>query len=88
MKLSKTLAVILIAGGLSTSAQANTISLDSLLTKLVSTAVTMTADELQNSAKESVANTAHHVDTDLFNTRVEIKEIAATEDDEKETSDE
>ena len=83
MKLSKSLAVIFIAGGLSTTAQASTTGVESLLTRLVSTAITMTVEEVNNEVKETVVNTAYQFDNAVTNARIEVKELPAASEDEE-----
>lgn len=56
MKTSKAIATILIAAGLSTSAQANTSPLDKVLSRLASAAISVTVDELNTELEQAVNN--------------------------------
>ncbi|MFC3093636.1 hypothetical protein DRW07_09165 [Alteromonas sediminis] len=83
MKMTKTLAIALIAGGLSISSQASASNLDNLITRFVSTAVSQTVEDLNHSAKQSIANTLHSLGTENVKAKVEIKDIKKTDNTQK-----
>ena len=69
--------------GLSASAQAAPNGLENLLTRLVSSAVTVTAEEISNEVTETVLNKAYHFNTEAPKTSVEITDMSALEKNEQ-----
>ena len=83
MKLSKSLFATAIIGSclVAPVANAQETVLQNLVSRMLTSVVEVTVDELQNQATESVANAAHGFSTtsEALNTKVTVTEIAATE---------
>lgn len=83
MKAPKTLAVIALVGAAVTAPVANAQEtvLQNLLSRMLTSAVEITMDELENQAVETVANTAHTFspDNEVTGAKVTVTELAATD---------
>jgi hypothetical protein len=90
MKIRKSLTalVILSASIAAPVANAQDTVLHSILSRVLSSAVQVTTDELQQQATQSVANAAHHLSIDVteVNTRVKITDLPNDNVDVKKTS--
>jgi len=86
MKLSKTLAITLIVGGLSISSQAGATNMDNLISRLVSTAVSQTVEDLNNDLKQSVASAVSNLGNENIKTKVEIKDLKQANEKSKENA--
>ncbi|GGW91787.1 hypothetical protein [Alteromonas halophila] len=82
------IASVLTVGTFSGQAQANESGLDRFVSHLVAQTVSMTTNELENSARQLVANASHmfELDAATVSTRVSVTDLAA-EKPEKETQD-
>ncbi len=84
MKLSKSIFATAIIGSclVAPVASAQETVLQSLVSRMLTSVVEVTVDELQNQATESVANAAHNFSesTETTNTKVTVTEIAATQE--------
>lgn len=83
MKAPKTLAVIALVGAAVTAPVANAQEtvLQNLLSRMLTSAVEVTIDELENQAVETVANATHVIspDAEVQGATVKVTEIASTE---------
>ena len=90
MKLKRSISALVLLGAMTTAplAQAHENVLQSLVTKMISTAVEVTTEELKQQATESVLNTSHLIDTDTnqIATKVTVTELTADEVESKQTS--
>ena len=65
--------------GMSATAQAAPKGLDLLLSRVVTQAISMTAEEVSNEVTESILNKVHHLDADTPKAKVIVTEIASVD---------